>query len=767
MTATKLLFAAFDRSYRVSYLSEGWSKLVPEIVSHPVIALDNLFESEAYPEAYARLERAIKRGDDTLTLRTQLADLPDAMLQFNLVYQLYKGRKIFTEGLLRVDPYSGIVGDVLLTDAFHSTIKQVCRRIGVSVALYNPVSGTFQFLNDRYSDWVAQPIGAIVPKEEVSQTIHPNDRVIFFNTLDHIQEWEAKTLQIRTMDFEGNLQTLMVDVRSFYKPHHTSERLTLLAMQNISAFARQQTFIAEQQSTAERKAREKMEYFSFLNHEMRNHLNVIQGVAKILEHQTTMGQQDRYIRSLSFSAQSMINLVNDVLDYARISAGKVDLATSTFNLRELVQKTCEVFQQQAEERSLSFHVSIDDNLPDCMRGDPLRINQILTNLLSNAIKFTNKGGIKVVVDLRQEEKGIYTTRFIVEDSGIGIPEAHLEDIFTAFRQLPDSRVKTHGSGLGLSIVEGLVSLLGGHIEVQSIVNRHTRFSIELPLHRAISKLTEEDNWYELDAEILSDFQLLYVEDQVSNQLIAEGYCEPWGVRLDVATTGSTAIQLIRQKPYDAILLDMHLPDMDGVAFSKAIRQMEAEQKIIGLPIIALSGAYENGQVTSLKKNAVHHHLMKPVDPQELKKVLLQYATSQQEGSAKKPVISSSNDKSFMTEELHPIDFTFLETTFQDQPERLKKLIKLMLEEFASSRKLMVAALAQKRTQDFRDVKHKLLPSLNYLQMDSMRDLLEEIKESLLTDEVEFDFQLYRDQLDFFYLSIQEGLQHKLAEITAG
>lgn len=771
MTASRLLFAIFDQQdqhFRIKYLSDGWKGLLPDRLLERDLRIEDLLEPVAHQEAHKLLENAIQRRDEVLTLHAHLLHLNDAtnaLLQYNLIYSESNNQQRI-EGILRVDPYPGMVGHVLLNDIFNHTVKQICRRIGVAVALYNPKSGTFQFMNERFKEWVDQPLDPIVGKDMIEQSIHPSDRANLFNVLDSIQEYDAITLQIRTVNTSGQIQTIMADVQSFLKPHKSDEILALIAFQNITYFTKQQEMLEAQQSSVERKAREKMEYFSFLNHEMRNHLNVIQGVAKLLELQPHSAAQDKFIRSLSFSSQSLISLVNDVLDYAKISSGNVELSKVSFNLKELVENTCELYQQQAESRGLSFQLTMGTNVPDFLRSDPLRINQILTNLLSNAVKFTTEGSISVAMNLLKAERGDYSIQFIVEDTGRGIPQENLEDIFHAFRQVPGKGAKDKGSGLGLSIVRGLVNVLGGSIEVESELGVYSRFTLVIPMQRAFKKRHENTKWFEVANDSLEDMHVLYVEDQMTSQLIMEGYCEPWGIQLDTADTGVQAINKIKYSPYHAILLDMHLPDMSGEEVIRQAKEELIDSKQNMPPVIALSGEYDDGQLTALLQLGVRHHLLKPLEPEQLKSVLLQYRTVTLTGQEEKnDVISIPNESSLMDKELYPIDFSFLETTFKDQPDRLMKLLQLMQKEFSSSKMLMFEALAEKETGQFRDVKHKLLPSLNYLQMAPMRDLLEEIKADILANEEAFDFDNYKDKLDHFYTSIQVGIKNKLTSLA--
>ena len=368
-------------------------------------------------------------------------------------------------------------------------------------------------------------------------------------------------------------------------------------------------------TAAEAADRAKSEFISVISHEIRTPLNAIVGVAHLLGLTALTDAQKKYVRTLRSSSDSLLALINDILDFSKISSGKVKVEERPLDLRQLVHGIIVGMQVRVDEKGVALKLHFDPGIPARLLGDPVKISQVLTNLLGNAVKFTEKGFVALVVDLLRGQGDEVALRFEVRDTGIGIPADRLPHIFEDFTQASyDIGMKYGGSGLGLAICKKLVELHGGRIEVASEPGKGSVFAFELALK--LGPEAAEETPADTSDTALAGARLLVVDDNEVNVFVITGFLRNWGARFDVAESGQRAIDLVRERDYDAVLMDLRMPDLDGYQATRQIRSLDVPWAE-GVPVIAVSASTRMGQGDAIAAAGFTDFIGKPVDPEIL------------------------------------------------------------------------------------------------------------------------------------------------------
>ena len=373
-----------------------------------------------------------------------------------------------------------------------------------------------------------------------------------------------------------------------------------LLVENRSLMERLQRSNEELQQardTALQASLSKSEFLASMSHEIRTPMNAIIGIADLLSETPLNPEQQEYVRIFSTAGETLMALVNDILDLSKVEAGQIPLEKIDFDLREIVQTTCEFYRIHAHEKGLELNCYISPDVPTALVGDPVRLYQVITNLIGNGIKFTESGGVAIRVEKDHEASEAGCIRFCVSDTGIGIPQGKLDSIFDSFTQGDSSTTREYGgTGLGLAISRRLVELMSGSIWAESVVGQRStfyftaRFEAKVDHGSPVTQIAKESPSVG-DPAVAEDqrpLRILLVEDSAGKRTLVQAYLKKTPYQIDIAENGEVAVEKFISDSYDLVLMDMQMPVMDGYAATQAMRRWEGESVEERTRIIALT-----------------------------------------------------------------------------------------------------------------------------------------------------------------------------------
>jgi signal transduction histidine kinase/CheY-like chemotaxis protein len=370
---------------------------------------------------------------------------------------------------------------------------------------------------------------------------------------------------------------------------------------------------------AEKASQARAEFLSTVSHELRTPLNAINGITHLLLEENPKESQMQYLNSLKFSGNYLLTFINEILEINRIESKNIQIEYIDFNLKQLLLNIKNTLKELANINKNKIILEIDGNLPDSFSGDPTMLSQIFMNLINNSLKFTENGSVKVIVNQVSNIDDIVQIYFEIQDTGIGIPEDKIESIFDSFSQgSVEINRKYGGTGLGLAIVRRLVELLGGTIQLKSEVNVGTSFFFELGL-KVSDKKVKKVKATAINEEIIKDKMVLVVEDNKINQMVTKKMLEQKGMKCKIIDNGEEAIEVMQtENVFDLVLMDVHLPGINGTVATEHIRKFNTQTPIIALTAISLN---ENREM--LLSFGMDEVITKPFDPEVFYRTIAQ------------------------------------------------------------------------------------------------------------------------------------------------
>jgi PAS domain S-box-containing protein len=445
----------------------------------------------------------------------------------------------------------------------------------------------------------------------------------------------------------------------------------------------------------------KSEFLANMSHEIRTPMNAIIGFSDLLSEDNLSEEQHEYVETIRNAGENLLTIINDILDFSKIEAGRLETETIECDLGDTLESIEAFMASSANKKSLKFKVIMQDNLPETIYTDPVRLRQCLINLIGNALKFTDQGHVYLRVSL--DETVGNQIRFDVEDTGIGIPQDKLEIIFASFSQADGSTTrKFGGTGLGLAITEELTTLLGGSISVTSKLDEGSTFSISLPIvpdkqiiskkERRIVNTENTPNNSESQQTPLTG-QVLVAEDNASNQMLIKILLEKLGLTVTIVGDGELAVQAATSQSFDIILMDMQMPKMNGYEATQALR----EQKI-DLPIIALTANAMKGDADKCIEAGCNGYMPKPVNKDLLYTTLSEYLGKT---TRRKSDLQSTDNTTADTSEDEA-----LVSSLKDDP-LLAPVIDIFIEELPTILKELENAISESDNEKLRSISHQL------------------------------------------------------------
>jgi len=506
-------------------------------------------------------------------------------------------------------------------------------------------------------------------------------------------------------DDRGNVLGVVVVARDI-----TDQKRIETELIEAKVFAELATLIAEEAkgkaesatAIAENAVKAKQQFLSNMSHEIRTPMNAIIGFTKVVLKTDLTSKQKEYLTAIKMSGDALIVLINDILDLAKVDAGKMVFQQTPFKMALSISAMLHLFETKILEKNLVLIKEYDRNIPDVLVGDPVRLHQIILNLVSNAVKFTSKGKITVAVRLLSQDDEKVTIEFSVSDTGIGIPENKIDKIFENFQQASSGTSRLYGgTGLGLAIVKQLVEPQGGSISVNSTIGEGSTFSFILSFLKTTEDAEIETEIEELDTEI-KNIRVLVAEDIPLNQLLMKTLLDDFGFERDIAGNGKIAIEKLKEKTYDIILMDLQMPEMNGFEATEYIRN-EMNSKI---PIIALTADVTTVDLAKCRAVGMNDYIAKPVDERLLYNKIV--------GLVKKPMPvkydEHENDEHMEGKKSRCIDLDYLIRRTKSNPNLMMEMISLYLEQTPPLISAMKQSYKDKDWHLLYSAVHKMIPS---------------------------------------------------------
>lgn len=544
-------------------------------------------------------------------------------------------------------------------------------------------------------------------------------------------------------DDSGNVIGAVVVARVITEQKRIEKELT-----EAKVFAELATKIAEEAKSkaetamriAEDAVKAKQQFLSNMSHEIRTPMNAIIGFTKVVLRTNLSVKQKEYLTAIKMSGDALIVLINDILDLAKVDAGKMTFEQIPFKMALSISAMLHLFETKSMEKNLLLTREYDNRIPEVLVGDPVRLHQIILNLVSNAVKFTAEGEIIVSVRLLNEDDEKVNIEFAVSDTGIGIPEDKIGKIFENFAQASSNTSRLYGgTGLGLAIVKQLVKAQGGDISVKSKLGEGSIFSFALDFQKAKDETEVETGFEEMDTEI-GNIKVLVVEDMALNQLLMKTLLDDFGFERDIANNGKIALEKLETKSYDIILMDLQMPEMNGFEATEYIRNRMNSK----IPIIALTADVTTVDLAKCKAVGMNDYIAKPVDERLLYKKIVELV--------KKPMLlkhkKHEQDSGGQIKKTKCTDLNYLIGRTKSDPALMMEMISLYLEQTPPLIAAMKQSLKDKDWILLQAAAHKMIPSFSIMGISpDYENIAIQVKEYAVSQEQTDGIQFLLLQLE--------------------
>jgi PAS domain S-box-containing protein len=581
---------------------------------------------------------------------------------------------------------------------------------------WNPVHKEIKFSDELYNI-LALPVDENIRLRRIFSLVDPADHAKLRCFLDQVRQHDTQDEEPFCVEFSaitcgGDRKVLRTVAKFLNRNVNHEEHVLIGTTQDITEVKQREHDLIRAKEQEEVARRAKDHFLSIVSHEIRNPLNGIIGLTKLLENARLEGEDREHLDALNFSANHLLSIINDILDTARLQYGKLSLEQVPFSITEQLHKAEELFKAQLTDKETALIVDVGERLPGHVMGDPTRFNQVVFNLLSNALKYTYRGMIRLKASLLEDHDDHCLLEFSVADNGVGILEENLERIFEAFEQ--DKLLINHekgGTGLGLYIVRELITLMNGEISVKSTFGKGTTFTFRLPFRKIQSQAQDQGSLSRERHLDLSARKVLYVEDAPYNQMLIKGYARAWNLELSLADDVQQAIEKARKTDYDLVLVDFRLPDGDGLDVVRELEKISPHYQ--KTPFIVVS-AYSQEERQDLA-GQFDDYIQKPVDFDKFFYMLRNHLRLEN-GKNVAPTSPQGSAKP---------DKAALDYIQRNQPEHYRKLMKQMQKDMQEMKTQLLESISKRNYRMYLQTVHKMSSALRMIDDRHLLPFLEQ------------------------------------------
>ncbi|MDX2003157.1 MAG: ATP-binding protein [Chitinophagales bacterium] len=557
--------------------------------------------------------------------------------------------------------------------------------------------------------------GARINYHRLVELIHPDDMTTAVSSLFDLLDGKVKIAkhELRVKDKNSRYRWLLI--RATLSQNKLESPPSILGVAtDISQIKKTEKALIKAKRKAEKASAYKNQFLSSISHEIRTPLNAIIGLSGLLKQKASHPDLKEDLDSLSFSADHLLALINDVLDLSKIEAGKVIFQQQVFSLRETINEVAQMFKSRCQEKGIALLMEISPDMPEFVKGDQMRLIQVLNNLVNNAVKFTENGSVSIGARVLEKNKKTIKILFEIKDTGIGIEAKNQKRIFNSFEQATsETTARYGGTGLGLSISKSLVELQGGNMGLESSYGKGSTFYFSLPLEPAEAPFRTFEKQKDHD---LGNVKILVADDVKINQKVMMAYLKNWKAQPIPVNNGEEALKLVEQQDVDLIIMDIYMPIMDGFQAIKQIRKTERGKK---LPIIALTASAETSIIDKALKLGANECLTKPINTSQLLSAI--YRLLNLQDPSLRANIPLSKPSAY-------IDLSRLQEASLGSREFMLEMLDILKQEIPQTFEQCDAALAAGHYEDFALGIHKLKNTLLMLGFDDYKPIIVDLEQ---------------------------------------
>lgn len=631
--------------------------------------------------------------------------------------------------------------------------RSVLENIGDNVWEHNFITGR-TFFSKSQNDFLGYSTTELTNNQKLWwESVHNDDRNLLVESDYKYRNGQAEfhSLEYRIMHKDGTVRWVL-DRGVVIERNKLGKPIKIIGTHvDITSQKTLEAALKKAKETAEASTKAKENFLANMSHEIRTPLNAIIGMTHLLFDTRPNKQQFEYLEILKTSADFLHSLISDLLDMAKIEAGRIEVQNHPFDLVGLLRTTQRVFQIKLQNRPVELDMMIDARISGMYLGDDLILNQILLNLIGNAEKFTEEGCIDISVKLKKEEENTLWIEFKITDTGVGIPANKLDEIFQKFKQINTQGHKHKGTGLGLAITKQLIDLQGGTISVKSQEGEGTSFTFMLPFQK--SDLEAVPDTFEIQASPsdLLGCKVLVAEDNIMNQKYISGLLNKWNIEFVIAPDGRKAVEQAQKQRFDIILMDIQMPNMDGYEATITIRNTKNPNQ--HTPIIALTASAMLDQKSKTKLVGMDDFVTKPFAPNQLLTILKRYARID---SSDQNTETSSN---FSTQ----LDHDRLQEMYGDDKAYAADMFQTFLADVLPNFPAIQDLILQNDWESLGKLTHKLKPTLGMVGLTQLELQLLEIetiaKENPQEEPLQKLWESVQSTLDAAVPILQQELVH--------